>query len=168
MKPNNFSSMLKKLFSKKGAVFVLIGIVSGVLLLVLPSNESKENANTDISALPDEEYCRHLEQKAEELIKTLPNVKECKVFITLEGGYRYVYATDQHVRESETGKETDKTVVLASDGNGESPLLIESRSPVVSGIAVVCPNASYDTQYRIIELMCALFNVQSNRISVQT
>ena len=145
----------------------MLGLLAGVFLLVLPS--SKENDTVVVNdKLTSEQYCTMLEEKATNLICELPEVDSCAVFVTLERGYRYVYATDQHVREESSSKETDKTVVLAGNGNGEEAILIEETMPKVYGVGVVCRGASYETQYRIIELMCALFDINSNRISVQT
>ncbi len=168
MKAENARERLKKLFSTKGFGFVAIGITAGLLLMIMPSGETETEKAESEAVISSAEYCAMLESKAEELIKSLPEVEDCSVFITLESGYRYIYATDQHVRETSDSKETDKTIVLAGNGNGESPVLIEETMPSVAGVAVVCGNADYRTQYRIIELMCALFDIESNRISVQT
>lgn len=168
MKAEKTKEKLQKLLGAKGMGFVILGIAAGLILLLIPtSSESEDIIQTD-SHLTGDEYCALLEQKAESLIKELPQVEECSVFITLESGYRYIYATDQHINEQSDSKETDKTIVLAGNGNGESPILVEETMPKVAGVAIVCPNASYDTQYRIMELMCALFDIASNRISVQT
>ncbi len=168
MKAEEIQEKLKKLSGKKGFVFVVMGLLAGIVLLLLPQPEPESEVISGNTVLSSYEYCTLLEQKAVNLIRELPDVDDCSVFITLERGYRYVYATDQHVREESGLKETDKTIVLAGSGNGEEPVLIEETMPSISGVAVVCGGASYETQYRIIELMCALFNVSSNRISVQT
>lgn len=157
---------IKKLLKSKGIGFVLIGIVAGIILLLLPQSE-KEEISTTNNIITSEEYCQNLEHKAEELIKQLPNVNKCDVFITLECGFQYVYATDQHVREGQDTKETDKTIVLASQSNNQNPIILQETMPKIAGVAIVCPNASYDTQYRIVELMSALFAISTNRISVQ-
>ncbi len=168
MKTEGTLERLKALSRKKGFSFIIIGVFAALALMLIPS-ESDEPAPTEQADYPSSaEYCALLEQKAERLICELPEVKGCAVFITLEGGYSYIYATDQHVNETENGKQTDKTVVLADTENGEAPLIISESMPKVAGVAVVCSNASYETQYRIIELMCALFDIKSNRISVQT
>jgi stage III sporulation protein AG len=159
----------KKLLSAKGIGAVAIGVLAGLALMLLPFSEESEG--TEISTelpISSVEYCNLLEEKAESLILELPQVKECNVFITLESGFRYIYATDQHIKEVSGSKETDKTIVLAGNGSGEAPILIEESMPKVAGVAVVCSGADYQTQYRIIELMCALFEIKSNRISVQT
>ena len=159
---------IKRLLKTKGAGFVILGITAGVLLLAMPQNSTKTQEPEPKILFTSQEYCAQLEQKTERLIKDLPAVKDCSVFITLEKGYSYIYATDQHVNQQGDNKETDKTVVLAADGNGESPILIQETMPKVAGVAVVCPKADYQTQYKIIELVCALYSIPSNRISVQT
>ncbi len=159
---------IKKLLKAKGAGFVLLGVTAGMLLLLMPQKDSKTQDIEPKILFTSQEYCSQLEQKTETLIKDLPDVKDCTVFITLEKGYSYIYATDQHVNQQGDSKETDKTVVLAADGNGESPILIQETMPKVAGVAVVCPRADYQTQYKIVELICALYNIPSNRISVQT
>lgn len=168
MRAEEIQARVKRLFGKKGFGFVIVGLVAGILLLIMPTAESKNEAVEANAVLTSSEYCALLERKAETLISGLNGVDECSVFITLERGYRYIYATDQHVREESGSKETDKTIVLAGNGNSEEAVLIEETMPSVSGVAVVCRGASYETQYRIIDLMCALFDISSNRISVQT
>lgn len=167
-KSNSFLEKLKSSLGNKGFVIVIVGVLAGLMLLLIPTEESTNRESVNSESTPSVEYCEMLENKAEALIKELPEVDGCRVFLTLESGYRYIYATDQHVREGEKTKETDKTIVLAGNGNGESPILIEESMPKIAGVAVVCPKASYETQYRIVELMCALFDIDSHRISVQT
>ena len=168
MKAESIAEKIKKLLSRKGMGAVILGLLAGVILLILPSSEKSESAAEPSKTLTGAEYCALLEEKAEKLIKELPEVDKCSVFITLESGYRYIYATDQHVLEEGDRKETDKTVVLAGNGNGETPLLVEETMPKVAGVAIVCPEAGYETQYRIIELISALFDIKSNRISVKS
>lgn len=167
MKADELLEKIKGLFGRKGFGFVAIGLIAGIILLLMPQSESVADDISCDTVLTSSEYCARLEKKAEALISGLDGVDKCTVVITLERGYRYVYATDQHVREESELKETDKTIVLAGNGNGEEPILIEETMPLVAGVAVVCRGASYETQYRIIELMCALFDIKSNRISVQ-
>ncbi len=160
---------LKKLFGTKSGVFIIIGIVAGVALLLIPSEtKPTETTEPDGEVINSVDYCETLEQKAEELISHLPEVKDCSVFITLESGFRYIYATDQHVYEESGSKQTDKTIVLADGTDGETAILVEETMPKIAGVAVVCEGASYETQRRIIDLICALFDIKSNRISVQT
>ncbi len=168
MKTENLKMQFKSLFKAKGFGVAFVGIVAGIILLLVPKEKEESTITVNTSQmLTSAEYCALLEEKAVNLICSLPEVDDCAVFITLESGYQYVYATDQQVREDGEAKETNKTVVLAKEEKGETPILIRETMPQIAGVAVVCGGASYETQYRIIELMCALFNIESNRISVQ-
>lgn len=157
----------KKRLGKKGMI-VIIGLIAGILLLIIPSPKSEEVTIKEEGNMTSAEYCSVLEQKAERLICSLSGVDDCEVFITLGSGFCYTYASDMKLIDNANGKTTEKTLVLAGNGNGENAVLIEETMPSVAGVAVVCKGASYETQYRIIELMCALFDIKSNRISVQT
>ena len=168
MKNNELFERIKKLFDKKGFGFVFLALIAGVALMLIPSSGQETTPIEENKTITSFEYCTLLEQKAKSLICELPEIDGCEVFITLEKGYRYIYATDQHVKESGENKETDKTIVLAQGDGREEPILIEETMPCVAGVAVVCKGANYQTQYRIIELMCALFDIKSNRISIQT
>lgn len=157
---------------KGGRAFAaaLIGVCAGLALLIIPSGGESGMQTESAPAFSAPDYCAELERKAEELICELPEVKNCRVMITLESGYKYVYATDQHLKED--GGETravqsDKTVVLADSAGGKTPLVVSETMPAVAGVAVVVRGAGYETKYRVIELMCALFDLKSNRISVQ-
>ena len=159
---------IKKLFRKKGFGIIAIGLCAGLALMIIPQGGDESEATAEKTTLSATEYCLLLEQKAEELIKTLPDVDECRVFITLESGFKYVYATDQRFRRENDLQEVEKNLILAEGKEGESPITLEESMPRVAGVAVVCDGASYESQYRIISLMCALFDIQSNRICVQT
>lgn len=168
MKLDAFFARLKTLGGKKGVGAVALMLAAGLLFMLLPQSNGETEQVSSTPQMSSQEYCALLEEKAESLICELSGVKDCRVVITLECGYQYIYATDQHVREESSGKQTDKTVVLANGDGGETAILLRETMPAVSGIAVVCRGASYETQYRIIELLCALFDIKSNRISVQT
>lgn len=156
----------------KAPLFVLLAALAALMLLLLPS--SSGSPDTDKKPAAEEsltEYCAMLESKAEELICLLDGVKECCVVVTLETGYTCTYATDQSVKESffESGstsqKETQKTVVF-HDSDG-SAVVLKQELPRISGVGVVCRGATRETQYKIISLVSALFDVSSNRINVQ-
>lgn len=166
MKADGGIEVIKRLFSKKGSAIVVLGIIAGILLMIIPQKDTQEGESQS-TALTSTEYCALLESKAESLILELENVDDCTVVITLDTGYRYSYATDTKLRESQSGKETEQTTVLADAGNGETAILVREEMPRVSGVAVVCQGASYETQYSIIELISALFDIKSNRICVK-
>lgn len=157
----------------KGIGYILLAILAGVILLILPAESGEDTANNQPVYKSANEYCLELEAKTEELIKEL-GVKNCKVQITLVYGYEYAYAADQRVNQKNdsTGsvaeKEIEKKYVVITSNKGSETVLLREKMPTVQGIAVVCKGASYEMQYKIISLLTALYDIPSNRISVQT
>ena len=94
---------LKRAFGKKG-IIALLGLVAGLILLVLPTPKEEQTPLPESGVMTSAEYCAMLEQKAERLICELPEVDDCVVVITLERGYRHVYASDMHVNEYSDGR----------------------------------------------------------------
>ena len=100
------------------------------------------------------------------VIESMTGVKECRVMVTLKSGYEYYYASNQQLSENDNGLDTRKEYLLASFGSTEQPVLIEERMPKVDGVAVICAGIDASSEYRIINVLSALFNIPSNRICV--
>lgn len=170
---SKLKNFLKKLKTKKGLGFAVLAAISSLILMIFPT-DAKSSQKEEAHISSSQEYCAILEKKAESLIKELDGVKSCRVVITLKQGYRYVYASDQKVSEnfSEDGKPSSKSIekktVLSENDKNKFPVKAQENMPSVSGVAIVCRDASYETQYKIISLMSALFEIPSNKISVQT
>ncbi len=163
---------MKKLLKIKGIGYIFLGVLAGVILLLIPTEKEAPSAEEPIYKSASE-YCLALEEKTEALISELDGVKSCKVQITMVYGYEYVYATDQRVAETYNSdgntetKEIEKKYVIITSSGGSEPVLLREKMPTIQGIAVVCRGASYETQYKIISLLTALFDISSNKISVQ-
>lgn len=55
----------------------------------------EEKGTTETTEFPDiQEYRSQLEEQTRKLIKELEGVSDCRVMITLESGYEYLYASD--------------------------------------------------------------------------
>ena len=68
LRVEDIQEKLKKLFSKKGFGLIALAALSGLILLLIP-NENTE-PETEISGVfSSEDYCAMLEAKAERLIK---------------------------------------------------------------------------------------------------
>ena len=143
---------------------ILLALAAGVLLLLLPEG----SAAVTETASPTELYREALEAEVEDLIGGMEGVDSCTVVLTLSYGYEYLYATDQHVVQHANGKDVEKNLVLATGEGGEAPILLREKQPTVSGVAVVCPDASPALCLRITSLLSALFGLESNAISIQT
>lgn len=172
-KESRLKGFLKKFRNKKGLGFAVVAALSSLILLIFPSG-TKQEAKEEEHVFSSQEYCEKLEGKAEDLIKELSGVKSCRVVITLKQGFSYVYASDQKVTEnfSENGetasKSIEKKTVISENDKKKGPVAAQENMPSVAGVAIVCPGVSYETQYKIISLMSALFDIPSSRISVQS
>lgn len=161
----NLTEFLKNPKRKGLLPCILLALAAGVILLLLPDGGGASPTET-IS--PTREYREALEAEVEDLISRMEGVDACTVVLTLSYGFEYLYATDQHINEHSGGKETDKTIVLATEDGGEVPILIREKQPVVCGAAVVCPGADASTCLRISSLLSALFGLEGSSISIQT
>ena len=94
----------------------------------------------------------------------MSGVKRCTVMISVKGGYKSYYASNQRVTQNGETRDTQKEYVTV--GGGDSALLTEQRMPEVLGVAVVCPGINAETEYRVMSLVSALFDVPTNRISI--
>jgi stage III sporulation protein AG len=144
---------------------ILLALAAGVILLLLPDGGGTPQTE---AFSPTREYREALEVEVEDLISRMEGVDSCTVVLTLSYGFEYLYATNQHVNEHSGGKETEKTIVLATEDGGEMPILLREKQPVVCGAAVVCPGADASTCLRISSLLSALFGLEGNAISIQT
>jgi len=155
--------MFEKLKKNKAFPFILIALIAGVALMLIP--DGSDSRKNEAAASDDaREYVEYLEAKAAKLIKEVEGVKECTVMISVTGGYRYNYASNQRVTQNGENRDTQKEYVTL-DGD-TTPLLTEQRMPEILGVAVVCPDISPETEYKVMSLLSALFDVSSNRISI--
>ncbi len=161
----NFGAWLQKAKHIKGLPYIALALAAGIVLLILPSGGGEAQT---VSVSAGDAYRIALEQEVADLLCEMEGVESCDVVLTLAYGYEYIYATDQRVAEHEGGKETEKTVVLATQSGGEAPILLREKMPIVSGVAVVCPGADYVACARMMELLRALFALSDEQISIQT
>ncbi len=156
---NDFLAKFKK---NKSFPFIVIALIAGMLLLMLPSSEE---ASSDTLAPSDSarEYVEYLENKASRLIREIDGVDECNVMISVSGGYVYHYASNQRVNQNGENRDTEKEYVVL---DGDTPLLTKQSMPEITGVAVVAMGVSPQTEYEIIKLLSALFDLPSNRISI--
>lgn len=150
----------------KGLLLVITGLAAGLFLLLYPGKSVSENEKTAFVYSSSDEYRKTLEKDVTRIISEMSGIGGCSVMITLKSGYEYYYASNQQMSESENGKDSRKEYLLADAGSTEQPVLIEERMPKVDGVAVVCPGIDASAEYRIINVISALFDIPSNRISV--
>ena len=141
---------------------ILAGALLGIALLLAGGRGKTEEQSTDtVSQVNATEetvlYRRRLEEEIRALCESVSGVGEVRVALTLEGGFREVYATEG----------TDGEYVIVGSGSSAAPLLISRDPPALAGIGIVCRGGSSPSvQRELVALLSAAFDLPSNRIYV--
>ncbi len=177
MKPDLKHLFLKKM-NTKGLVIILI---IGVSLLVLPGLFSKpaqpEKTKTQQeSSFNYSSYESELETRLAKILSTVKGISDVSVMITLEDSGENYYAqnekTDQKSAGEGTIKETSQTLedalALKNDaGGGQSPVLLKTGTPRISGVLVTAKGVTAPAiEAEIINAIRAVFNVSLHRVQV--
>lgn len=159
---------------------VLAGII-GILLLALSSIPAGKKEKQEIPARPSaEEYVRQTEERLETILGQIQGVGKVKVMVTLESGYRYVYArqektnsdrlTDHRSEEEQKLQEKntrEESYVLIDAGQGRAPLVTEEISPKIRGVVVVCGGGKNPAvAASVVDTVRVALNLSSAMISV--
>ncbi len=172
---NNFKNVLNKfnIFKddKKIALIVIIGFIVITLIFITEidfANEEEIEINNENSTV---EYCNFLEQKVQEIIKSIDGAGETKVMITLSETTEYIYATNDKDTQKNTDTNDDSTFendyVIIEQDNNDTGLLIKTIEPKVRGVAVVCEGGNdVKVQTQIYSAVSAVLNISTSRISI--
>lgn len=163
MKSMTKNTITKNGISSKMILFAAIALV-GVLFMVLASGGSEEKkTELDIERLDPDEYAREIEERVKQLCNRIDGVSSAYVVVTLEGGYKALYATDL---QSGANNQKNQTVIIGS-GSNEQGLLIGYENPRISGIGIVCSGGDdINIRKEIISVVSSAFNLSSNKIFV--
>ena len=147
-------------------VFVLIGLLGLGLLIFGAMSSSKKTAaekNVEESALDPESYARTVEERVESICRGATGGYSAEAVVSLEGGYRAVYATDSQ----STGNGYKNSMVTVGNGSSEEVVLVCYENPRISGIGIVLSCRENDKVRRdVISLVSAAFSVSTNKIYV--
>ncbi len=170
----NIDSKLKELFGGKQngkARFVLILGCVGILLIFLselfPKNVTEYPAkeNTNFYELSDSET--KIEKRIEEAVSKIKGAGRTHVTITFDSSEEFFYAknSSENVDESEKSKEYE--FVIIEGKNGDEPIVLKKSEAKIRGILIVCDGGKNPLVCeKIIEAVCALLDIPSNKVSV--
>ena len=150
--------------SKKGIIIIVALALVGALLLVYGKNSARgEQDTTGIESLDPAEYAKEVEERVEALCNRVHGASSAYAVVTLKGGYKAIYASDQ---QSGNTSLKNSTVIVGS-GSYEKGLLIGYENPEISGIGIVCSGGDdYNVRKNIISVISAAFDISSNKIFV--
>lgn len=123
--------------NKKKLSGIIILISVGIMLIAISGISDKKSEDTSLTL---GEYKERLEDELEETCSAIKGVGKCRVTVTFVRGEENTY---------------------------KGSTLVESKPPRVLGVSVVCRGAdSAETKHALVEMLTALFDIGSNRISV--
>ena len=148
--------------------YVLIVIAAGIILLLWPTGERKQNSGTDSTADVRETF--DLDALEEKLSKTLSKVEgagEVTVALTVKSGMEQVLASDRNTSVSERGSSVEEETVLVSSGGGQETVLLTQKYPTFQGALVVCEGGdNAEIRLLLTQAVSALTGLGADRITV--
>ena len=144
--------------NRRRAILLLAGAVLGVILLVWSNMDGGEVVGREVSgevAADTEAYARALERRIALFCAQVEGVGEVSVAVSLESGYRRIYARE------------DDSYVMVGSGASRAMVYLSEEPPRLSGIAIVCEGGGDPTvRQRLIGLLSAAYGIGSNKIYI--
>ena len=140
------------------AALLIAGAVIGILLLILGNTrmglqETLAEASSETADM--EAYARALEERICTFCEGVEGVGKARVAVSLESGYRRVYAQE------------DSSYVLVGSGSSRGAVHLTDEPPQIGGIAVVCTGGGDPSvRQRLIGLLSAAYGIGSNKIYI--
>ena len=112
-----------------------------------------------------------IQKEMEEVLSCVEGAGQVRVMVTYRSGAEQVLATEERREESskstEASVQTEQTVVLADNGDGQSPIVLKEQSPIVEGVVIVAEGGEDPVVCgRLTEAAQALLDIPSHKIAV--
>ncbi|MCB2288461.1 stage III sporulation protein AG [Clostridium sp. CS001] len=188
---NNKSNGSKKSNKLLGNLVLMILVA---VVIVLASNffktsnsnsavfEEKEKVNIEKTnnLVESKDYESQLENKLKNTLEGIMGVGKVQLMIYFESSEESVPALNINDSKSlteendtsggkrnTTQENNGRTVVMASNGNANEPLIVKKYKPTITGVCVVAEGANEKvTQLRIRQAVINLFNLPENKVNV--
>lgn len=161
---------LSEIKNKKTLWIVLLGIC-GIALICLSElfpkdtaeiHKTEENFRLDFSERETE-----LENRLEEAVSKINGAGETDITVTYESTKEFFYAKNSSETNGDTETESEFEFVIIDGANGEEPIFIKADEAKIRGVLVVCEGGGNAlVREKIIEAICALLDIPSNKVSV--
>ena len=156
--------------ARQSFAFVILGGALGVALLVFggifsgDGKKSEADIAQSVTVYDDADaYAAMLEQRVSEICSGVYGAGEARVFVSLKGGYRTVYAVD--AQSSGTGYRSE--IVMSGSGSDKKAVVSAYENPEIAGVGIVCDGGGKaEVREEIISLVSAALNISTNKIFV--
>ncbi len=158
------------IFQKKDSrnkILIVAAVLGVVLILLSELDFSTPKAEESVQTGDYAQYVSTLNDELTSVISSIDGVGDCKVMITLKNTKENVYAENSETSSSDSSNSENNEYVIYNSENGDAPLLLKEEMPQVAGVAVVCSGGDSEAvRERIIDCVCALFDISSSHVSV--
>lgn len=148
--------------------YVLLIIAVGVLLLLLPTSEHKED-DSDQPSAPEEDFSvEALEEKLEETLSEIEGAGQVRVMLTVQSGMKRIFAQDASMEQDTTGAQRKTETVVVSIGSGtQDTVLTQQIYPQFQGALVVADGGGDPSvRLKLTEAVAALTGLGADKISI--
>lgn len=148
--------------------YVLIIIAAGIVLLLWPSGEREQPAESGSSADARETFeLKALEEKLSQTLSQVEGAGEVTVTLTMKSGMEQVLASDRTTSVTERGSSVEEETVLVNSGAGQETVLLTQRYPTFQGALVVCQGGdNAEIRLLLTQAVSALTGLGADRITV--
>lgn len=161
---------------KKKLIPALLGGIVGLFLLLggnrLFSGVGGEHETATESLPPTpgqvyevslDAYRQALEARIASICAQVAGAGEVRVIVSLEGGFEYVYATD----EKNAGSGSSRVYVTVGSGSGKTLVFLTEKAPTIRGIGIVCSGGGDPgVRKELTSLLCSVFGIGSNCVFI--
>lgn len=157
-------------------IILLIGVALLVLSGTSGTGEKKQAQQAEQQSMAKrEQYAHDLETRLAKILSSVRGVSNVSVMITLEDTGQSIYAQNEKTESKSTGeikadvtRASDGSYVLKNDsGGGQSPLLIKSSLPAVSGVLITAQGADdAEVKNNLMSATKAVLDVKAHRVVV--
>ena len=156
--------------NKKTLLILAAGLIGIVFILFSEAASEKESYDSTEKETFDKDISESeiiLENRIGEAVSKIKGAGKTHVTITFESSEETFYAKNfsGSIRESE--KESEEEIVVIDGKNGEEPIYLKTDVAKIRGVLVICEGGANPlVKEKIIEGICALLDIPSNKVSV--
>ena len=148
-------------FFKKYKFVILIALI-GVLFMLLPESESKENVQNKIedpaAIAPD------MEARLENVLSKIKGAGRVSVMLSVDVGEEFVFQTDEDVSDN---SESIDTVTVTDSSRNQTGLIRKVIAQLYMGAVIVCEGGDdANVRLSIVDAVSKITGLGADRISV--
>lgn len=170
IKKIDIKKLLNENRNKKTLLILAAGLIGIVFILFSEAASEKESYDSTEKETFDKDISESeiiLENRIGEAVSKIKGAGKTHVTITFESSEETFYAKNSSGSIRENEKENEEEIVVIDGKNGEEPIYLKTDVAKIRGVLVICEGGANPlVREKIIEGICALLDIPSNKVSV--